>query len=408
MTMDVDEIRADFPILSTTRNGKPIAYLDSAATSQKPRQVIDALSEFYSLRNANVGRSLYHLAEEATIAYAEARQKAAKFINAADENEIVFTSNTTNGVNTIFRGWGEGNIKKGERIVTTILEHHSNFVPWLQLARMKGAQLDIIDIDEKGKLREEDLGKLEGAKLFAFSAASNVAGTLTDVPKLCRLARKAGAVTIVDAAQYVPGNVTDVRKMGCDFLLFSGHKMLAPFGSGVLYGRKELLEEMEPFLYGSEMIREVHTYGATWNGLPHKFEAGTPNVAECVCLGVAMDYLNRVGLGNIRKHEEKLVSHMLRRMEEIEGLRIIGPGEAKERAGLVAFELEGVHPHDIAALLDEDGICVRSGHHCAMPLHEKLGIPASTRASVYLYNTEEEIDRLAESLVKIRDLFKGK
>jgi len=404
--MDVEEIRADFPILGTKRNEKPIAYLDSAATSQKPRQVIDALTEFYSLKNANVGRSLYHLAEEATIAYQEARKTAQKFINAKDENEVIFTGNTTIGVNAVFRGL-EGRIKNGDKIVTTILEHHSNFVPWMQLAKSKGASFEVIDIDDDGEIREEELDKLKGAKLFAFSAASNVAGTMPDVPKLCSIAKSEGAISIVDGAQYVPGHTTDVQKMRCDFLLFSGHKMLAPFGSGVLYGRSELLAELDPFLYGSEMIRQVHKDSATWNESPYKFEAGTPNVAECVCLGVAMDYLKRIGMENIRAHEEKLTSVMLKRFSEIEGLKVLGPKKAERRTGLVAFELENVHPHDVAALLDEDGICVRSGHHCAMPLHERFDIPASTRASVYLYNKEDEIERLAQSLVKIRNLFKG-
>lgn len=404
--IDVDEIWQDFPILSTKAHGKPLTYLDSAATSQKPRQVIDALAEFYSLRNSNAGRSLYRLAEEATLAYEGARKAAAGFINAADEKEIVFTNNSTHGINAVFRGWGEKNIRKGDKIVTTVLEHHSNFVPWLELAKRKKAKLEIIDIDADGELKESELDKINGAKLVAVSAASNVLGTMPDIRKMCKIARDAGAVSVVDAAQYVPGNPTDVRTIGCDFMVFSGHKMLAPFGSGVLYGRQELLEGMDPFLFGSEMIREVYSDRATWNDIPHRLEAGTPNVAECIALGVAIGYLKRIGIDNVRAHEERLAGHMLKRLSEVEGLRILGPKKAKRRVALLAFELEGVHPHDVAALLDEDGICVRSGHHCAMPLHERLGIPASTRASAYIYNKEGEIDRLAESLEKIGNMFR--
>jgi cysteine desulfurase/selenocysteine lyase len=405
--MDVDAIRADFPILSREIKGKTVAYLDSAATSQKPRQVIDKVSDFYLNHNSNVGRSLYHFAEEATIAYSDARERSAKFINAKEKEEIIFTNNTTGGMNTILRGFAEKNIKPGDKIVSTILEHHSNFVPWLYLAKKNGAELVVMDIDDQCRIPESELDKIKGAKMVAFSAASNVAGTLLDVRKICDAARDEDAVSVVDGAQYVPGKKTDVQALGCDFLLFSGHKMLAPYGSGVLYGRRELLDSMDPFLYGSEMINQVHKDRAAWNEVPHKFEAGTPNVAECIGLASAMDYLDSIGMDEIRSHEEKLVSYMIKRFSEIDGLKMIGPESAKDRTGLIAFELEGVHPHDIAALLDEDSICVRSGHHCAMPLHERLGIPASTRASVYLYNTADEIDRLAESLVKIRDLFRS-
>lgn len=405
--IDVDEIRSDFPILETKINGNRIAYLDSAATSQKPRQVIDTVLEFYSSKNSNVGRSLYKIAEQATLEFEQVREKARKFINARDAAEIIFTCNTTLGVNTVMRGWGERNIKKGDKIVTSILEHHSNFVPWLELAKRKKAKLEIMDIDENGELKEGELEKIKGAKLVAVTGASNVAGTMPDIKKICRIARDTGAVTLIDAAQLVPGTKTDVSAIGCDFMVFSGHKMLAPFGSGVLYGKKEVIEQMDPFLYGSEMIKKVYADKATWNDAPHKFEAGTPNVAETMGLGMAMDYLGRVGMDNVRAHEEKLVSYLLKRMKEVKGLRIIGPQDHRKRAGLVAFELDKVHPHDVAAMLDEEAICIRSGHHCAMPLHDRLGIPASSRASVYLYNTTEEIDRLIDGLEKIKKVFGG-
>lgn len=403
--MNIEEIKADFPVLNNNMNGKNIVYLDSAATSQKPRQVIDTVLEFYSSKNSNVGRSLYQLAEQATLGFEESREKVQKFINAKQKEEIIFVNNTTQGINTVMRGWGEKNIKKGDKIVTTILEHHSNFVPWLELAKRKKAKLEIIDIDENGELKEQELEKINGAKLVAFSAASNVAGTIPDTKKICKLAKDAGAISIVDGAQLVPGNLTDVKKIGCDFLVFSGHKMLGPFGSGVLYGKREVLEQTDPFIYGSEMIRKVHKDGFTLNELPHRLEAGTPNVAETIGLGIAIDYLNRIGMKEIRSHEEKLIGYMIKRMQEIDGLRIIGPTDPKKRAGLVAFDLKQAHPHDVAAMLDEEGVCIRSGHHCAMPLHERLDIPASSRASIYLYNEKQDVDKLIEGIEKIKKIF---
>lgn len=401
--IDAAALRGDFPIFSAHPE---LAYLDSAATSQRPSQVIEAVRRFLSERNSNVARGLYPLAEEATLEYEGVRRKAAQFINASEEREVIFTGNTTHAANLLMRGWGEKFVEKGDRIVTTIMEHHSNFVPWQQLAKSKGAKLEVIGLNKDGTLNESGLERaLKGAKLFAFSAASNVLGTLTDTKGLCALARENGVVSVVDGAQSVPSMPTDVRAMGCDFLMFSGHKMLAPFGSGVLYGRAELLEAMDPFMYGSEMISSVTEVASEWAPIPHKFEPGTPAVDAIAGLGAAIDYLKGVGMSEIRSHEERLVSHMLARLGEIDGLRVLGPEDAKMRAGLVAFTLDGVHPHDAAALLAEDGVCVRSGHHCAMPLHEQLGIPASTRASVYLYNTKDEVDRLAESLKKAKKVF---
>jgi cysteine desulfurase/selenocysteine lyase len=407
---DAAKLRKDFPIFARKpgagTDSKPLVYLDSAATSQRPKVVIDAMTSFYTEHNSNVHRGLYGIAEEATFRYEEVRKQVKRFINASDEREIIFTKNATEAANMVMRGWGEKNIRKGDRIVTTILEHHSNFVPWQQLARMKGAKLEIVGIDEEGMLDMADLErKTKGAKMLAFSAASNVLGTITDVEGICSIARDCGALSIVDGAQRVPSSKTDVSKMGCDLMFFSGHKMLAPFGAGVLYGREEILEDMDPFEYGSEMISSVTAERSEWSELPYKFESGTPDVAAVIGLGAAIGYLDRIGLDAIRAYEGSLISYMLDRLDKIEGLEILGPRSAKKRGALVSFTVAGIHPHDIAAILAEDGVCVRSGHHCAMPLHERLGIPASTRASVYLYNTKDEIDALSESLLKAKKVF---
>ncbi len=406
--IDVERIRGDFPIFDREIKGKKLVYLDSTATSQRPRQVIEAVKIFEETKNANVARSIHTLAEEATAEYENAREKTAKFINAGKNEEIIFTRNTTESLNVVMRGWGEKFIKEGDRVVTTIMEHHSNFVPWQQLAKIKKAEFAVIDIDEEGKLKEEELDKIKGAKIFAFSATSNVLGTINDTKRLCKIARDEGVISVVDGAQSVPGMPTDVKSMGCDFLAFSGHKMLAPFGIGVLYGRSELLEEMDPFLYGSEMIKKVDKNTAVWNELPLKFEAGTPPVDEAVGLGAAIDYLGGIGMDNVRKHEEELAGRLLEKIGGMEGIRFFGPSSAKERTGLLAFEVEGIHPHDIAAMLDEEGIAIRTGHHCAMPLHLRLEKPGGTnRAGTYIYNTEEEIDYLAESLARIMKMLKG-
>lgn len=394
--MDSEKIRKDFPIL------EKVTYLDSAATSQRPRQVIDAISDFYLNRNTNVERGLYRLAEEATLAYSDVRGKSASFIG-AEKNEIIFTRNTTESTNLVMRGWGEKFIKKGDKIATTLLEHHSNFVPWQYLAKKQGASFEVAGLDSECRIDLSDLEKkIKGAKLVAVSAASNVSGALSDMKKICSMAHDEGALCVVDGAQYVPSHPVDVKTIGCDFLTFSGHKMLGPFGAGILYGKEEILESMDPFIYGSEMIRSVTLESAEWNDLPHKFESGTPDVAAVIGFGAALDYLNNLGMENVQSYEEELASYLYKRLGEVKGLEIIGP---KKRAGLVSFTLGNAHPHDIAAMLDEDNIAVRSGHHCAMPLHEHLGIPASTRASVYIYNTKDEIDRLAESLEKVRKVF---
>jgi cysteine desulfurase / selenocysteine lyase len=401
--IDASAIRRDFPIF---QENPGLVYLDSAATSQRPAQVIDAVSGFYRTYNSNVARGLYPIAERATLAYEGVREKTRGFINAADAAEIVFTRGATECANLIMRGWGEKFIRKGDRIVTTLMEHHSDFVPWQQLAKMKGATFSVVGLNPDGTLDMDDAErKLKGASIFAFSAASNVLGTRTDVRRLCRMAAGAGAISVVDAAQSVPSAPTDVRKLGCDFLMFSGHKMLAPFGSGVLYGRRELLEKMDPFQYGSAMMRSVTTAKTEWNDVPHRFEAGTPLVDAVIGLGAAIDYLNAVGMDEIRSYDESLTEYALRRLGEVRGLGVLGPMKASLRAGIVAFTMDGIHPHDVSAMLAEDNVCVRSGHHCAMPLHSHLGIPASTRASVYLYNLEQDIDRLAASLERAAKIF---
>ena len=406
--VDVEKIRADFPIFQREIKGKKLVYLDSTATSQRPRQVTEAVKNFEETKNANVARSIHTLAEEATAEYEGARAKTAKFVNSRHEEEIIFTRNTTESLNLIMRGWGEKFLKEGDRVVTTIMEHHSNFVPWQQIAKTRKAGFEVIDIDEDGKLREDELDKVKGAKLFAFTAISNVLGTVNDVKKLCKIAKDEGAVSIVDGAQSVPGMPTDVQGLGCDFLAFSGHKMLAPFGIGVLYGKKEILEEMDPFLYGSEMIKKVDNDTAVWNGLPLKFEAGTPPVDEAVGLGAAVDYLSEIGMENVRKHEEELAGRLLERLGSMEHVKIFGPKKAEDRTGVLAFEVEGIHPHDVAALLDEEGIAIRTGHHCAMPLHLRIGMSGGTnRAGGYIYNTVEEIDYFADSLDKIIKMLKG-
>lgn len=394
--MDIEKIRKDFPVL------EKVTYLDSAATSQRPNQVIEALSDFYKNKNSNVERGLYKLAEEATLAYSQVREKSAKFIG-CQTNEIIFTRNTTESTNLVMRGWGGKFVKKGDKLVTTLLEHHSNFVPWQYLAKKQGASFEVAGLDSECAIDLSGLEKkIKGAKLVAVSAASNVSGALADVRRICSMAHDAGAVCLVDAAQYVPSHPVDVKSLGCDFLTFSGHKMLGPFGAGILYGKEEHLESMDPFIYGSEMIRSVDLESAEWNDLPHKFESGTPDVGAVIGFGAALDYLNSLGMENVQSYEEELASYLYKRLSEVNGLEIIGP---QKRAALVSFTLGNAHPHDIAAMLDEDNIAVRSGHHCAMPLHEHLGIPASTRASAYIYNTKEEIDKLAGSLEKVRNVF---
>ncbi len=406
--LDVAAIREDFPLLQQTMNGKPLIYLDSAATSQKPEAVIRAMDAYYRRSNANVHRGVYALAERATEQYEGARKKIQKFINAKSYREIIYTRNTTEAINLVAYAWGRKNIHAGDEIVTTLLEHHSNIVPWQLLAQEKNATLKFIDVDEQGLLRAEQFETLitEKTRLVAATMASNVTGTLTPIRQIIDRAHAVGAVCVVDAAQSVPHMPVDVQSLDVDFLAFSGHKMLGPF-VGILYGKRALLEAMDPFLGGGDMIREVFLDHSTWNDLPWKFEAGTPAIAEAIGMGAAIDYLNALGMDNVRAHERALAAYALDRMRDLEDIRIVGPLDADQRGGVIAFAVPEVHPHDVAQIFDREGICVRAGHHCAMPLHEHYGLAATTRASFYVYNVPEEIDKLVETLKKVRQIFKA-
>ncbi len=403
---DIATIRADFPILNQEVHGKPLVYLDSTATSQKPRQVIEALERYYRQDNANVHRGIHMLAERATAAYEQARIKVARFIHAASSKEIVFVRNTTEAINLVANAWGRANLGPGDEVLITEMEHHSNIVPWQLVTQATGATLRYVPITDVGELDYDALDRLltERTKLFAFTAMSNVLGTINSVAELVEKAHAVGALVLVDGAQSVPHLPTDVQALDVDFLAFSGHKMLGPTGVGVLYGRRALLEAMPPFLGGGEMIREVFMDHSTWNTVPHKFEAGTPAIAEAIALGAAVDYLNDLGMDWVHAHEREVVAYAWERLSTIEGLRILGPGPDR-RGGLVAFTLDDVHPHDIAAVLDMHGVAVRAGHHCAQPVHDHFGIPATARASFYIYNTKEEVDILAEALERARAMF---
>ena len=402
---DVEEIRHDFPILEREVNGKRLIYLDNAATSQKPRQVIQALTGYYERHNANIHRGVHRLAEEATAAYEEARQKVGCFIGAPDTRALIFTRGTTESINLVAHAWGRKFLREGDEVVLTEAEHHSNLVPWQLAAQATGAKLRFIPIQDDGTLDLEEAERLIGPKtgLVGCIHASNVVATINPVEKLAELAHENHALMLVDGAQSAPHLPVDVEALGCDFFACSGHKMLGPTGVGVLWGRPEILEEMDPFMGGGEMIREVHLDHSTWNDLPYKFEAGTMNIAQAVGLGAAVDYLDELGMENVREHERWLGEYAHRRLSEIEGITVYGP--EKDRTGLVSFSLPDVHPHDLSQLLDEEGVAIRSGHHCAQPLMRRLGVAATARASFYLYNTDEEVDALVEALVGAREFF---
>jgi cysteine desulfurase / selenocysteine lyase len=390
-------------------NGKPLAYLDSAATSQKPRQVIDELTRFYDEYNANVHRGVYKISEEATIAYEEARAKIARLINARSPSEIIFVRGTTEAINLVAQSWGRTNIGLGDGIVLTEMEHHSNIVPWQLLAKQKGAHLKYVGLTDDGYLVHDDFRRhleSDGIKLVSMTHVSNVLGTINPVREYVREAHKRGPRVLVDAAQSVPHMPVDVQDLDCDFLAFSGHKMCGPTGIGVLYAKKALLEEMPPYHGGGEMIREVHLYESTWKDPPYKFEAGTTDVAGAIGLGKAVDYLSNLGPRNIHTHDGELTEYAHDRLKRIKGVRIYGPENPKTKTGVISFNLGDVHAHDMASLLDEDGIAVRSGHHCAQPLMERLGVSSTTRASFYIYNNEDEIDRLASSVERAGKVFK--
>ncbi|MEW6637917.1 MAG: cysteine desulfurase [Actinomycetota bacterium] len=403
---DVKRVRRDFPILERRMGERPLIYLDNAATSQKPRPVIEATRDYYERHNANVHRAVHRLAEEATAAYEEARRKVATFVGAPETAGLVFARGTTEAINLVACAWGRRFLGEGDEVVLTEAEHHSNLVPWQLAARATGARLRFVPIREDGTLDMEEAERLIGprTRLVAAIHASNVLGTINPVERLAELAHEAGALMLVDGAQSAPHMPVDVKALGCDFFAFSGHKMLGPMGIGALWGRPELLEEMDPFMGGGEMIREVRLEDSTWNDLPYKFEAGTPNVAGAVGLAAAVDYLNELGMENVREHERRLGDYAYERLTEVEGLTVYGP--ERDRAGLVSFSLPEIHPHDLSQLLDAEGIAIRSGHHCAQPLMRRLGVPATARASFYLYNTEEEVDALVEALAKTREFFR--
>ena len=405
--LDVGAIRADFPILArTTRGGKGLVYLDNAASSQKPAEVIDALADYYTRYNANVHRGIHTLSEEATDEYEKARRKIQRFINAEHPEELIFVRNTTEAINLVARSYGEG-FKPGDEIVVSEMEHHSNLVPWQMLADRTGARLRFIPLHDDGTLDMEALPGLLGqrTRIVAVSHMSNVLGTINPVEEIARQAHEAGAVVLLDAAQSVPHLPVDVQAMGADFLAFSGHKMLGPMGVGVLYGRRELLESMPPFLGGGNMIMKVELEHSTYNELPDKFEAGTPDAGGAIALGVAVDYLERVGMAAIHRHEQALVDYALEVLLSMDDVAVYGPKTSEGRGGVIAFNLGDIHPHDLGTLLDRDGVAIRAGHHCCQPLMRRLGQVATARASFYLYNTREEVDALAAALDSARAVF---
>ena len=407
MTLNIEKIRKDFPILEReTANGRRVIYLDSTATSQKPVQVIEAMNDYYRRSNANIHRGVHTLAEEATSLYEGARERIAKFINASSSREIIYTRNTTESINLVAYSWARANLKAGDLVILTEMEHHSNLVPWHMLQAERGIELEFIPVTEDGLLDLEAFKALlnRTPKLVSFTHMSNVLGTINPAAEIIKLAHAAGAVTLVDGAQSVPHLSVDVRALDSDFYAFSAHKMCGPTGMGVLYGKSALLEAMPPFLGGGDMIKEVKLRSFRPNTLPHKFEAGTPAIAEAIGLGAAVDYLTQIGMSNIAAHEHEITEYALERLEEIPGVKLFGPS-ADKKGGVASFTLEGVHPHDVAQILDQDGIAVRAGHHCAQPLHEKFGIPATSRASFYLYSTKEEVDMLVKGLYKVKELF---
>lgn len=408
---DPKTIQSDFPILARTMGEKRLVYLDSASTSQKPTSVIEAITKYYTSHNANIHRAVYTLAEEATLAYEGTREEVRKFIHAISNKEIIFTRNTTEAINLVAYTWGLANLKPGDTVMVSALEHHSNLVPWQQLCKKTGATLKVIpvssDPDRWYTLDFEWFKKNADTslKLLAITHASNTTGTIVPVEKYIEVAHSVGAIALIDAAQSAPHMPIDVQKMNCDFLAFSSHKMLGPTGVGVLYGRKDLLEQMPPFLFGGDMIREVHQYEATWNELPWKFEAGTPNIADVAAFREALRYLKLIGLDKILEHDQQLVRYAKSKLNEISGIVIHAPKNSEEMTGLISFEIPGAHPHDIAEIFNSEGVAIRGGHHCAQPFMENLNIPATARMSFYLYNTEEDIDAAITAIHKVKKIF---
>jgi cysteine desulfurase/selenocysteine lyase len=409
-SISLEHVRKDFPILKRmVRDNKPLVYLDNASTTQKPNQVIDAINDYYRNHNANIHRAVYALAEEATEAYEGTRDKIAKFLNIKNREEIVFVRGTTEAINLVAYSWGRSNVNEGDIIVTTEYEHHSNIVPWQLLTQEKKAKLEYIGVNDDGELIIEQLDEYLATgkvKLVTFSLMSNVLGTITDAEKLVLKCRKAGVPILIDGAQAVPHMKVDIQSLDCDFFAFSAHKMLGPTGIGVLWVRKSILESMPPFHGGGDMIREVHKYETTWNDLPYKFEAGTPNIADVVAFGVAIDYLEKIGMQAIREHEIDLTKYALEKMSKVKGITIYGTKDISRRGGVISFNFHDVHPHDVAHIVDREGIAIRSGHHCAQVLMERLNVAATNRASFYIYNTRSDVDSLVKSLEKVAELFK--
>ena len=401
------DVRSDFPIFERRIDGRPVVYLDSAATSQKPAAVIEAIDDYYRRHNANIHRGVYTLAQEATEMFEGARARVAAFCG-GESATTIFTRNATEAINLVAYAWGREHVGPGDVVLITQMEHHSNIVPWQLLTSETGAELRYLDVSDEGTLSLDQLdSELSGGRvrLVGFAHISNVLGTLNPVAEMAARARAAGAVSLVDGSQGVPQLPVDVSALGADFYVWTGHKALGPTGIGVLHGRRELLERMRPFLGGGDMIRTVDFQSSTWNDLPWKFEAGTSMVAEGVGLGAAVDYLSELGMANVRAHERELTRYALERLAEVDGLRVIGPASADARGGVISFELQGVHPHDVADLVNRENVCVRAGHHCAMPLMRRLGVPATARASFGPYNTREDVDALIAALAKVRDVF---
>ncbi len=414
--VDWTKIRADFPILSRTVHGKPLVYLDSTATSQKPQGVLDAMEDYYRTTNANIHRGVYEMSEVATDRYEKARARIAKFINAKSSREVIYTRNTTEAINLVAQSWGRMNLREGDVVLLSKMEHHSNLVPWQMLAAESGVTLRYLDVDANGMLVLDDLEEmLRSVKIVSVTHMSNVLGTINPVDRIIEAAHKAGALVMLDAAQSVPHLPVDAQALDVDFLAFSGHKMCGPTGIGVLYGKRHLLEEMPPFMGGGDMINTVTLEGFTPNQLPWKFEAGTPAIAEAIGLGAAVDYLSAIGMENVHAHERELTEYALNRMRSLPGVTLYGPDPKRSKiqnpkskmskGGVISFAIEDVHPHDIATILDSEGIAIRAGHHCCQPLMHHLDVPALARASFYIYTTKEDIDKLVEGIEKVRSIF---
>jgi cysteine desulfurase/selenocysteine lyase len=406
--LNVHRIRKDFPILGRKIRDKPLVYFDNAATTQKPLSVIDAIRDYYMNYNSNIHRAVHQMAEEATHAYETTRQKVARFINSRSTDEIIFTRNATEAINLVSHAWGQDNIRRDDRIVITELEHHSNIVPWQILCNQTRASLDYIEVDDGGCLDMDSYEKTlrnRKTRLISISEVSNVLGTIVPIREIIKKAHAKDIPVLVDAAQSVPHMPVDVQATDCDFMVFSAHKMLGPTGVGILYVKKEILEELQPFISGGDMIKEVHKYETIYNDLPYKFEAGTPNIADVIGFGAAMDYLNRLGMDKVRDHEIELTKYAMDAMKDIRGMTLYGPLDAKNKGGVISFNLGDIHPHDLATILNDHGIAIRSGHHCAQVLMEKFDLSATSRASFYIYNTIEEVDKFINALNDARRLF---